>query len=107
MIFKLVLEMLYLNNYIKRVNYQPKIYTLGLKLSYLDLFLLHNLIGHVSGTGDVLKNENKINLMKLNTLSSQTNEEITKELPKYPNLRTNNNQKILNFEEDKNYYCVF
>jgi hypothetical protein len=36
--------------------------------------------------------------MKLNTLSSQTNEEITKELKE---------QKILNCKEDKNYYCVF
>ncbi len=45
----------------------------------------------VSDTGEVLYNVNIINLMKLNTLSSQTNEEITKELPEYPNLRTNNN----------------
>ena len=45
--------------------------------------------------------------MKLKPLSSQTNEEITKELPEYPNLRTNNNQKILNFKEDNNYYCIF
>jgi hypothetical protein len=45
--------------------------------------------------------------MKLNTLSSQTNEEITKELPEYPNLRTNNNQKIFNIKEDNNYYCIF
>jgi hypothetical protein len=37
--------------------------------------------------------------MKLNTLSSQTNEEIPKELPEYPNLRTHNNQKILNFKK--------
>ena len=36
--------------------------------------------------------------MKLNTLSSQTNEEITKELKE---------QKIFNCKEKKNYYCVF
>jgi uncharacterized C2H2 Zn-finger protein len=52
----------------------------------------------VSDTGEVLYNVNIINLMKLNTLSSQTNEEITKELKE---------QKILNCKEDKNYYCVF
>jgi predicted carbohydrate-binding protein with CBM5 and CBM33 domain len=61
----------------------------------------------VSDTGEVFYNVNIINLIKLNTLSSQTNEEITKELPEYPNLRTNNNQKILNFKEDNNYYCIF
>ena len=61
----------------------------------------------VSDTGEVLNNVNLIKLMKLNTLSSQTNEDITKELPEYPNLRTNNNQKILNFKEDNNYYCIF
>jgi hypothetical protein len=53
----------------------------------------------VSDTGEVLNNENIINLMKMNTLSSQTNEEITKELPEYPNLRTNNNQKNLIFSQ--------
>jgi uncharacterized C2H2 Zn-finger protein len=52
----------------------------------------------VSDTREVLYNVNIINLMKLNTLSSQTNEEITKELKE---------QKILNFKEEKNYYCVF
>ena len=61
----------------------------------------------VSDTGEVLNNEILIKLMKLKPLSSQTNEEITKELPEYPNLRTNNNQKILNFKEDNNYYCIF
>ncbi len=39
----------------------------------------------VSDTGEVLNNENIINLMKPNTSSSQTNEEITKELPEYSN----------------------
>ena len=52
----------------------------------------------VCDTREVLYNVNLINLMKLNTLSSQTNEEITKELKE---------QKILNCKEDKNYYCVF
>ena len=52
----------------------------------------------VSDTREVLYNVNIINLMKLNTLYSQTNEEITKELKE---------QKILNFKEGKNYYCVF
>jgi hypothetical protein len=31
----------------KRENYQLKIYTLGLKLFYLDLFLLHDLMGYL------------------------------------------------------------
>ncbi len=48
----------------------------------------------VSDTGEVLNNEN---LMKLNTLSPQTNDEITKELPECPNLRTN--QKNLIFSQ--------
>jgi hypothetical protein len=53
----------------------------------------------VSDTGEVLNNENIINLIKMTTLSSQTNEEITKELPIYPNLRTDNNQKNLIFSQ--------